>query len=87
MINIYRYHEDAGHGWLEVRKEELKRLGIQYDISDFSYQRGDMVFLEEDRDANLFFKAKKNNYEDFDYVVVNNGDESPIRQYERYECE
>ena len=42
----YFFHNDPGHGWLEVGRDEIKGLAI----SGYSYQRGDRVYLEEDGD-------------------------------------
>lgn len=54
----YDFYEDSGHGWLKVKKKELKRLGISNKISGFSYMRGDYAYLEEDDDLSTFYKAK-----------------------------
>jgi Antirestriction protein len=53
----YTFHGDAGHGWLEVPRSDLKALDIDGLINVFSYQKGNRVFLEEDRDALLFHRA------------------------------
>lgn len=58
-LDVYVFHTDPGHGWLAVNREELERLGILYDISEYSYQRGVEVYLEEDSDAVRFLKAKE----------------------------
>ena len=50
----FTFYEDASHGWLEVPKSLLKELGIADQISSYSYQSGDMVYLEEDADLSLF---------------------------------
>ncbi|MCP6727116.1 MAG: hypothetical protein KJI69_03770 [Patescibacteria group bacterium] len=49
------FYEDPSHGYYEVSKEMLKDLGIEDKISGSSKREGDSVFLEEDRDATLFF--------------------------------
>ena len=51
---IYSYYSDPGHGWLKVSRKELIKLGIQNQISSYSYQRKDSVYLEEDTDMRLF---------------------------------
>lgn len=53
----YVFHSDAGHGWLEVDREELVELRIADQISSYSYQRGKKVYLEEDCDASSFINA------------------------------
>jgi hypothetical protein len=42
----YRYIQDPGHGWIEVPRAELNALGIARQISLYSYQLGDWVYLE-----------------------------------------
>ena len=51
---IYPFHVDPGHGWLEVEYSDLVELGIQDEISECSYRRGNTCYLEEDCDAYLF---------------------------------
>ena len=53
-MNIIHYC-DPGHGWFKVKRELLIKLGIERDISSYSYQRGEYVYLEEDCDADLLF--------------------------------
>jgi hypothetical protein len=59
MKTEYRVTSDPGHGWLHVKRAELERLGLIHQISRYSYQRGETVYLEEDRDAGLFLAAKE----------------------------
>jgi hypothetical protein len=54
----YRYIQDPGHGWIEVPRAELNALGIARQISLYSYQLGDWVYLEEDCDAGAWIKAR-----------------------------
>jgi hypothetical protein len=53
----YVFHTDAGHGWLEVHKDELELFGIADKVSSYSYVQGNKVYLEEDCDASLFINA------------------------------
>ena len=81
---MYDFYADAGHGWLKVKKAELKRLGIAEKISSCSYVRGDHAYLEEDCDAETFIIAKRNLGEDVkmrDHI----SDRSRIRGYNSYE--
>ena len=60
-LTTYVKHEDPGHGWLEVEKSELRRLGIASEISFYSYMDDDdegLAWLEEDCDLAVFAKAK-----------------------------
>ncbi len=62
-MQTYKFHEDPGHGWLEVPTEECYKLGILSKISSYSY-RGkneegvDCLYLEEDDDFAVFHEAK-----------------------------
>jgi len=63
-ISTYTFYEDPGHGWLSVKRQELVDLNILNQISSYSYQRGNTVYLEEDCDAPVFLRVKsdvKNN--------------------------
>lgn len=53
------YHQDPGHGWIEVPRAVVDALGIAAKVSACSYQAGDLCFLEEDCDAALFVAAAK----------------------------
>jgi len=48
---------DPGHSWLQVPKTALEFLKIHNKISGYSYQRGDMAYLEEDCDMITFIEA------------------------------
>ena len=86
----YIFHSDAGHGWLEVSRSDLQALGIEGEISIYSYQKGNLAFLEEDRDAHLFITTlEKALGKEFTWPEisrgVDDGDDSPIRNYPHYE--
>jgi hypothetical protein len=51
------FHTDPGHGWLEVHRGVLEKSGIADKVSEYSYMRGDIAYLEEDRDAGLFLNV------------------------------
>jgi len=78
MAAKYRFISDPGHGWLEVPWKELADLGILPKVSQYSYQRGDMVYLEEDCDAGLFADAKGLTADDYIEVYQ---ERTPIRNY------
>ncbi len=83
-IRFYKFHEDARHGWLAVKRRELIEVGIREDqISEYSYQKGDTVYLEEDRDASIFISVLKKN--DITYSFKNSyKNSSLIRNYDRF---
>ena len=55
----YFFHTDGGHGWLEVSRLALDLVGVADQVSGYSYQSLDglTVYLEEDQDCSLFFRA------------------------------
>jgi hypothetical protein len=61
-MKVYKFYNDPGHGWLAVKRKELIQLGILNDISGYSYQRGNTVYLEEDCDASRFLTAYLKEY-------------------------
>ena len=87
---MLKYRHDAGHGWLEVPRMEIKRLKIV--ITPFSYQWKDKVYLEEDLDAVTYLKARAEELgvgiqKIHDYIEIEevwDGDESPIRNYQNF---
>lgn len=78
-----RYITDPGHGWLEVPKSLLVELAIQDKITDYSYQKGTMAYLEEDCDMTTFMQAC---YEHKLLVTVDEiyQENTPIRNYNPY---
>jgi len=90
----YVMHTDGGHGWLAVKRTELAELGILNDISKYSYQRGQTVYLEEDSDLYKFLLVKYQGEDDFQgalqmfFVTIrysNTGtNRSPVRNYEGF---
>jgi hypothetical protein len=56
------FHEDAGHGWLQVPRHLLESLEIAEKISGYSYSDLDNGYLEEDCDLFLFIQALEAKY-------------------------
>lgn len=80
----YTFHQDSGHGWLAVKRSELEQLGVLDKISSYSYTRGMTVYLEEDCDMSVFFRAK--GWSSFSDAPIKDGkycERSPIRSYDR----
>jgi hypothetical protein len=76
------YHQDPGHGWFGVKRAALSALGILEQVSSYSYQRGETVYLEEDCDASLFFKAVRDRLgQNPQYQERHTNKRSPIRSY------
>jgi len=91
-MNNYTFFEDPGHGWLEVDREELRELGIEEDITGWSYQKGNKVYLEEDQDLSTFLKAKfpvfpanRSRFWNSQEVRKVYREHTPIRSYNNYE--
>ena len=51
------FHEDPGHGWLQVPHSLLKSLKIDKKISRYSYRDTHNAYLEEDCDLSTFMAA------------------------------
>ena len=78
------YHSDPGHGWLAVKLDELKMLGIETEISNYSFIKGKTAYLEEDCDMPKFIKAAEAKGIK---VSIKQGavrDRSPIRSFRTY---
>jgi hypothetical protein len=86
MKTVTRYwYSDPGHSWLKVKYSELEKLGIQCQISSFSYRNGDDVYLEEDCDAGKYIVAmnkagKALNFKTRSYTTPS----SRVRTYDPY---
>jgi hypothetical protein len=80
------FHDDPGHGWLEVPTVLLDVLGLAQRISAYSYRSGDTVFLEEDCDAVLFHEAATEAGWDIIEVRVAHDGWADLRQFPRYRC-
>jgi hypothetical protein len=78
------YYQDPGHGWVAVKREYLKQLGIEDKITPYSYQRGGTVYLEEDCDMTTFHNAAKAAGWEVNYLPRHTDRNSPIRSYERF---
>ena len=78
-----RYITDPGHGWLEVPKSLLVELAIQDKITDYSYQKGTMAYLEEDCDAYEFVQACKAQGINVEFDDVYE-ERTAIRHYQRF---
>lgn len=64
-MKTFRFFEDSGHGWLEVEFKDLVNLGVENEISRYSYRSGDYVYLEEDCDFTWFARKYKHLYGEY----------------------
>lgn len=83
---ILNFHSDSGHGWIKVNKQSLIDLGIDREISEYSYMKNNFVFLEEDCDALIYINKLREKNIEFKFNEINDGDQSPIRNFKRYEA-
>lgn len=60
MRNRFYFYSDPGHAWMKVPRKLVEKLGVE--VSSYSYQRGDDLYLEEDCDAGAFIKACRDKY-------------------------
>lgn len=48
---------DPGHGWLRVPLADIAALGIEAQITPYSFTEGQYAYLEEDLDAPRYLEA------------------------------
>jgi hypothetical protein len=80
---MYILHTDAGHGWLEVEKEELEMSGAAPHITGFSYRDGNTFYLEEDYDLCFFMFGMMSQGIRIEFQERYDGDYSFIRNLPR----
>ena len=78
-----RYY-DPGHSWARVPRTLLTKLGIESQISSFSYMRNDHAYLEEDCDLVLFVNAMNDHGKIVEFRNKFSNKSSKIRSYAGY---
>ena len=79
------YYSDPGHGWYRVKRSLLSAYGAASAISEYSYQRGHYVYLEEDQDVVIFTRAVEASGDKVEIIGSTTTDEdSFIRNMDRY---
>jgi hypothetical protein len=86
-MQTFTLYTDSGHAWLEVPRELLHELGIADDISEFSRQRLDKVFLEEDSDLLRFTRAMGAAGREFKTLETYTNGNSFVRSLPSYRAE
>lgn len=82
---MFQLYEDPGHAWLAAPLKLIVALGIEKQISNYSYVDGPTVYLEEDCDAPRLLDALSSVGLDVGvYSNSENGD-SFIRELDHYE--
>lgn len=87
MKTEFYLYTDPGHGWLEVPRALLHELGIADEISEFSRQRLDKVFLEEDSDLLRFTRAMGAAGREFKTADIHTDGNSFVRSLPPYQVE
>jgi hypothetical protein len=82
----YTFHADAAHGWIEVPLDDIFAIGLTCEeFSQYSYREADTLYLEEDRDAEIFlvaYKKVKGESPKIIHLPENNVQDSHIRNME-----
>ena len=77
-------YTDAGHGWAKVKRKVLENLSIAPDVSSYSYQYKDNVYLEEDCDLSLLLQRLHSDSVAVKFVYKHTDGDSKVKSYERY---
>lgn len=77
-------YADPGHAWCKVPRSLLVKLGIDGDITTFSYQRGEYVYLEEDCDLPLLITTLRAWGKSVEFKELHTNKQSKIRSYSHY---
>lgn len=77
-------YNDPGHGWGAVKRQVLIDWGIEKQVSTFSYQRGQTVYLEEDCDLSLLLHTAKQRGITLEFTEKHTNKRSPIRSYDYF---
>lgn len=82
--HTFIYHQDPGHGWLQVPLTLLRRLKVTGEISPYSYMDGRHGYLEEDCDYGVFIRAAQ--AAGLNYRIIDRHDDncSPIRDMDPF---
>lgn len=77
-------YSDPSHAWAKVKRQVLVNLGIDKQISEYSYQYKDNVYLEEDCDLTLLYQRLLKDEVRMKFVEKHTDKDSRIRSYESY---
>lgn len=84
MKKSYVFYTDPGHGWLRVPHSHIKKLGLEYMITSFSYRNSTYAYLEEDSDMPLFTKTAQERGWVLWIERKNSNTSSKIRKMDKY---
>jgi len=77
-------YSDPSHAWAKVKRQVLVNLGIDKEVSSYSYQFKDNVYLEEDCDLSLLYQRLLKDDVRMKFVEKHTDKPSRIRSYESY---
>jgi len=78
-------YSDPSHAWGKVKRKVLDNLGLAQQVSSYSYQYKDNVYLEEDADLSLVCRHLLFNTDvRIKFVEKHTNKTSRICSYERY---
>jgi len=78
-------YNDPSHAWGKVKRKVLDNLGLAQQVSSYSYQYKDNVYLEEDADLLLVCRHLLFNSDvQIKFVEKHTNKTSRICSYERY---
>jgi hypothetical protein len=80
----FTYYTDPGHGWIRVKKQLLIQLNIAFDISNYSYMKGNSAYLEEDCDLQKLSDALIKVGKTLELIQKHTNKNSRIRSYAKY---
>ena len=78
-------YSDPAHAWAKVKRQVLVNLGLDKEVSPYSYQYKDNVYLEEDNDLSLLYQRLLKDNVRMKFVEKHTDKDSRIRNYERYQ--
>lgn len=86
---IFKFHSDAGHGWVAVRIADLIALDLINKITPYSFMNGGTAYLEEDVDAGTFLNKYREVHgaDSFKVVPLNqSAGTNHVRRFARYDA-
>lgn len=84
MQKVFNSYSDPAHGWIKVPRKVLRELGIEGQVTHYSYERGEDVYLEEDCDATLLVETMRKLGIEPKFRHNSSNKMSKIRTYENY---
>lgn len=78
-------YSDPEKSWAKIKRSVLDDLGLSEYISNWSYQRGHYVYLDDDEDLPMVCQRINDHGTSIKFVEKRSNRDSKIRSYERYE--